>query len=322
MRDFYKKMKCILDKIDFDAIYPGFHIFPFALYTEETAWLEDREIDRPDGFFGNTATEFEGRQIAIWNVDFDTKTADLEWFAADMVHEMFHAYQREAGLITEIPEELKMLQYPDNLTNYTMKHQENVMLADAIKASKEEKRRLYKTVAASRALRKSLIGDFVHQEELLEKLEGMAEFSGCLALKQLNEEKYAKRIEGCGDCLKDESNTFNIRRNSYYSGTVLRYLEMECKEFDTSLERLFEEHQKDKEEKIQSVLGALNTKTCVDTFICGFDPMNQVRLGDYIYASHIVFLWIDEKPTEIKCPVVLEMQPGSANMVKAYYTLK
>ena len=201
MRLFFNKVNTSLDRVNFGEIYPGFHKFDFALYNDERVWFDGYDIPRDNRFFGNTSIEYEGKPIAIWYVQEDIDTLDLDLFTSNMVHEMFHAFQFEQNMFDTAPDDLKMLQYPDSTDNYLLKQRENVMLAEAVDAS----------------------------------------FDGKVA-----------RHEARG-------------------------------------------------------------------YICGYDPMNQFRVGDRIYARHFMKIQTGEGEITLTQPVVVEMQPDSANLTLAYY---
>lgn len=321
VRKLYNKMKTILEKINYGEIYPEFHMFPFALYNDDIILIDDREIPKTENFYGNTNIVFEGRQIAIWNVDFDVNECDSEYFAADLVHEMFHAFQHEKNLIKEYPSDLMILQYPDDLSNFMLKRQENLLLADVLTASIEEQKRVYDTVKASRELRKKNLDNYVLQEELCENLEGLAELSGCLALKQLNPEKFQRRLSSYAEQLKKENtDMFDIRRSSYYSGTILLYLERLVDNQESLISDLQHKYLNEKKDIIQSLLQKDHERIEVNTYICGYDPMNQFRFGDMLFAKNMIYLMLDGAPKIIEGPVILEMENDSPNMVKAYYS--
>lgn len=84
-----------LDRLDFSALYPGYHRFPFALYNEEQVCLEGQLFPWDDRFLGNTSIEYEGKRIAIWSVALDPLPPVS--LAASMAHEMFHCFQFEQG---------------------------------------------------------------------------------------------------------------------------------------------------------------------------------------------------------------------------------
>ena len=110
MRELFIELDQIIDKVDFGKIWNGFARYDFALYDEESVYLKSAVIPRVNRFLGNTAIEYDGAFIAIWSIE-DTSTEDAEVLAADIVHEMFHAYQKEKGE-SRFPNDLKMLDYP------------------------------------------------------------------------------------------------------------------------------------------------------------------------------------------------------------------
>lgn len=228
MRKLYDRVTDRLINLDFESIYPGFHRFRFALYNDKAIWFEDKEIPQQD-FYGNTTRVFEGEQIAIWKVDQDPDSYDIDEFTAGIVHEMFHAFQMESGMEDEAPSDLKLLQYPEDENNFLIKQAENELLASSVNATKSRKATIYHTIQASRELRRACIGDFVHQEELIEKWEGQAECSGTLALKQFAHEKYEKRLAAYAAILTNGDHLFDVRRNAYFSGTLMCILESEIK---------------------------------------------------------------------------------------------
>ena len=106
----YASLRRTLAQLDFNDLFPGFHPYPFALYTDENACLDGQLLPRPQEFYGNTAVLRGGRYIAIWNVDLDPPR-DMDRFAAHMVHEMFHCHQFTCGE-TRFPEDLAILACP------------------------------------------------------------------------------------------------------------------------------------------------------------------------------------------------------------------
>ena len=47
-----------LDRLDFAALYPGYHRYPFALYDEEQVCLEGQLFPWDDRFLGNPSINF------------------------------------------------------------------------------------------------------------------------------------------------------------------------------------------------------------------------------------------------------------------------
>lgn len=107
MRNLYNEVDLFLDNISFNDIWPGFSRYEFALYDNESIYFKNGTIPYEQRFLGNTAIEYGGEFIAIWNVP-DPQKEDVQLLAADLVHEMFHAYQRSHG----------ENRFPDDLINW------------------------------------------------------------------------------------------------------------------------------------------------------------------------------------------------------------
>lgn len=318
MRHFYNLVNEKLNTLDFDAIYPGFRKYRFALYNDETIWLEDKEIPQ-QGFFGNTAMEYEGEYIAIWNVDQPVESYDIDKFTAGIVHEMFHAFQYDTMKDLEFPNDLKLLQYPDDASNYSVKQNENELLAESVDAEPARKAELLQTVLASRRLRELSIGEFVHQEDLVESLEGQAECSGLLALRQLSAEKFDRKIHDYAGLLKNGTFLFDVRKNGYFSGALIRLLERECAELQGEIEGRIAANQAEKQQKFDDFFSNGRQYHEEVGFICGYDPMNQIRLGDRLWAKHFMAINVNGEVVQMHEQCVVEMQAGSPNLTKGYW---
>ncbi|MBP7510263.1 MAG: hypothetical protein KA807_20825, partial [Prolixibacteraceae bacterium] len=107
MRLLYDKVYEQICKVDFESLWDGLHAYHFALYTNDTVYLKNKTIDYEECFLGNTTIKYDDEQIAIWKIDDYTKE-DPVILAANMVHEMFHAYQYELGE-KRFPNDLKAL---------------------------------------------------------------------------------------------------------------------------------------------------------------------------------------------------------------------
>lgn len=94
MRTLYREVAGQLEQVELHRLWPGFRPYPFALYMEETVWLAERTLPRGEAFRGNTAISFQGSPLAIWQIETGTEPDPVE-LAADLVHEMFHAFQME-----------------------------------------------------------------------------------------------------------------------------------------------------------------------------------------------------------------------------------
>jgi hypothetical protein len=326
----YSEIETILKRVDFNEIWQDFSFSVFALYNQETVYLKGKTIPWDERFLGSTIINFEGSYIAIWNLDF-LNTEDVEYLAADMVHEMFHVFQLQNGE-TRFADELELLAYPDDLDNYQLKIAETEQL---IKAFSENNIAALKQFIDIRNARKRLIGDLIHLEYIVETCEGMAEYAGLVSLKQINPEKYKIRLADHISKLQNQKDLlFAPRRMAYLSGailcTALESLNIDFYHELTEKRPLFELIKNnsdgfvtDYERHIENKKNTFNNfeKThseiikC-DDFICGYDPMNMVRFGNQILCSH--FVMMGDK--FIKGPVMLNLKSGTTNEVESYIT--
>lgn len=321
MRKLYDNVTDKLASLDFKRIYPGFHRFRFALYNDETIWMDGKEIPQR-GFYGNTTLLFEGEQIAIWKVDQAPDSYDLDGLTAGIVHEMFHAFQMENRMEDEAPNDLKLLQYPEDKDNFLVKKAENELLASFVNAAPSRKATIYHTIRASRELRRARIGDFVHQEELIEKWEGQAECSGTLALKQLSYEKYKQRLADYAAILANGDHLFDIRRNAYYSGTFMCLLESEVKNEACKMAKQLAADKRARQERFDAFFAGDTVRIPAEGFISGYDPMNQIRVGDKLLAANLIMIRVKGETIRIQGPVVVDLQADSPNLTIAYYIRK
>ena len=93
----HRTVEALLAGLDFGGLWPGFHPFPFALRVGGLVCLDSR-LHQADGrFLGNTAIPYRGGFLALWSLDDEAAPPDPARLAADLVHEMFHAFQLEQG---------------------------------------------------------------------------------------------------------------------------------------------------------------------------------------------------------------------------------
>ncbi|MCL2362544.1 MAG: hypothetical protein FWC73_12130 [Defluviitaleaceae bacterium] len=324
MRALYETIKAQLARIDFEAIWPGFTPVPFALVGSDQVYLDGREIPKGDGFWANTSMEFEGAALATWCVD-KPETEDPELLAANIVHEMFHAFQstRWAG---EGGDEFALMAYPDDLTAYRIKAAEISFLLNAYTNSDPAALTDFINLRKSRA---AILGDAIIPELISEEGEGTAEYAGLEALKQLSHEKYEKLInESHIPMLTDPEKLFSVRFISYFTGAFLcltlkklgidfyhslgdpRPLFEVISGSDTLAEG-FQRHYSNKKAKFDDFLTAPHKVIEKNAKITGFDPMNMWRLGNQYYCARFVNLDGEGIPG----PVILNLKPGSTSQV-------
>lgn len=338
----YNAVNEILDTIDFDVLFQGFHKYRFALYSSKEIVMDGKSMPYREDFRGNTAKEYEGEYVAIWNMEADP-VEDLERLAYCMVHEMFHCHQF-TNHESRFPSDFALLNYPADVENFTKKYNENRYLADAYEQQDIEQLRKFVCIRQDRYMKYS---DMVRQEWKAETLEGMAEFIGLKALECINREKYRLIVKDYLGKLRDEGKLlFDVRRISYYTGAIF-FLCMEelgfevGNSFDSEL-TVYEQNAMDvtgntadvisydfipsrlaeleaeKESKIKEHMEHAAFTEC-SGFICGYDPMNMFRQGDLIFCRHFVCLNVGGEVKTFTSAVVLKLAEGSDRDVVGYY---
>lgn len=355
MRGLYEQLSERLNQINFELIWPGFHRYKFAIYTSEKVQFDNKEIPWDDRFIGNTSIHFDGSYVAIWDVGHDfmnNDSRDIDILAANIVHEMFHAYQQENGE-KRWPKDLVTLQYPDNIENFNLKYEENKLLTDAFEQQDLiKKRTLLNYFYGIRQKRESLIGTMCECEYLTETAEGMAEYAGMLALKMLSQSKYTSKVMTYVKLLRDfTAIQLNIRKISYYSGAILlltandmntnivHSISNENKTVFRIISQFFSPrlpddlHEDDRIKTVMEEIKSLNKREVEqfleektkkqngDFYISGYDPMNMLRVDNYILCKTFIRL-TDESTNESITFIgktLLEMHPESVNQVCSYY---
>ena len=125
----YADVNNILNKIDFNELFTGFHKYKFALYNRAEIAIDGYIIPYQEEFKSNTSIFYKGEYIAIWNMELDN-VEDIEILAYCLVHEMFHCYQEDNNE-KRYPNDMELLNYPDDIDNYLGKYNENLYLSDA-----------------------------------------------------------------------------------------------------------------------------------------------------------------------------------------------
>lgn len=328
-----------LDRLDFAALYPGYHRYPFALYDEEQVCLEGQLFPWDDRFLGNTSIEYEGRRIAIWSVALDPQPPVA--LAANMAHEMFHCFQFDEGE-RRFPDDLRLLNAPVEPDFYRLKLAENRALAAACRTGEKEELLRFAALRNERARR------FPHvtaEEWKTETIEGTAETVCLRALRVLDPTRYTETRERYLAKLENELPLlFDARRLCYYTGTVLcltlerlhrplynlfsgaslyeqnRPTDALCFEAPEvpALAALFAEHLKEQQTTLAAHRQARPFHPC-EAAICGYDPMNMFRLDQWLYCSHFLFIRQDGAAQQLHGPVLAQLAPGSDHHIIGYY---
>ena len=327
-----------LDRLDFSALYPRYHRFPFALYNEERVCLEGRLFPWDDRFLGNTSIEYEGQRIAIWSVALDPLPPVS--LAASMAHEMFHCFQFEQGE-HRFPDDLRLLNAPIEPDFYRLKLAENRALAVACRTGDAAEFRRFAALRNERAVR---FPQIAAEEWKAETIEGTAETVCLRALRVLEPAQYAETLARYLAKLENELPLlFDARRLCYYTGTVLcltlerlglpthnsfsgatlyeqnrptEALRADAPE-EAALSAFFTEHTQQQQTLIEAHRQAHAFIPC-EAAICGYDPMNMVRVGQALYCSHFLFIRQGETTRRLDGPVLAQLAPGSDHHITGY----
>ena len=215
LEELYKIVKSYLDKVDFSLLWKGFKPLKFALYNNETVFFDGKYVEKTSEFIANTAIEYKGEIIGIWNVMEDIDPIVL---GSKMIHEMFHGFQRMNNE-TRFPDELDALynyQYSDE--NLSIKLEENKLLVKLLdNYNVDDFNKLL-------GLRKYRADKFKYEykyESLIEQIEGSANNVELNALKQLSNDLYLEKLNSLKNSIIDKSNFLPIRVICYDIGAVL-----------------------------------------------------------------------------------------------------
>ncbi|MFA5585235.1 MAG: hypothetical protein WDA02_01630 [Saccharofermentanales bacterium] len=353
LRGVWQALNERLSAVSFEAIWPGFSPYDFALYTPELACIQGDIRGKPPSFIGNTALAFEGRPLAIWQLE-ETglpEGDELDRLAANLIHEMFHAFQGEKGE-SRFPRDLELLLYPyrEDLVAWTIR--ESRLLSQADPYTKEnsghEAGRLLEAVAAVRQEKDKLAGSATLNEYRTETAEGLAEYAGYRGLCQINQTLAEKTLAGYREQLSSNLHLFDIRRRCYFSGVLLAVAleragyplahDLACprtlwEELAipsgkasplTDGERaraasLMQEEEKRRAGLLASFQEEFKQESPLHALICGYDPMNLTRVGDFLISTHFLMTEKDGQKQPWMGRHLFRMKKGHEIAVEAVY---
>lgn len=332
-------------QLDFEKIWPGFHRLPFVLYDSERCCAAGRVQARDPAMIGNTAIQWNGTPTAIWNLELDP-CDDLDLLAANIIHEMFHAYQLELGE-SRWPDDLVLLNTKRTLLDLQLECGEYAALAGT-----DAPGSAVACAAALHKARKASGGAWLREQERLETVEGMAEYAGLCALEQLAPEKVRARLEQFRNVLRDPQRLLEQPRLvSYYAGAMRLWLARSAgipmshsvgSETQTvcellipavpeisavqlpdarTLSELYEKDAACRETCICKAAERLRRERIGSFRIAGYDPMNMLRSGDRILCSTFVRLEGNGQTYSFAGETLLAMETGADREVCAFFRM-
>jgi len=331
VKKLYDEVSKLLGAVDFEGIWAGFSPFDFALFDKQSIYMTDKTLQWDERFLGNTAIEFEGKFLAIWEITSQNDgEVDVERLVSGIVHEMFHALQKQQGDRRWV-DELAFLNYPYyDIDNANLKIAEMHYLMRAFSDGTHED--LVQFVALRNARRRIIGNDIFTQEMMAETIEGMAEYAGLMTLNQLNRAKFVEDVSRRMDVLRSPDMLLKPRLWAYSSGALLclalktlginfhHHLSDIRPLFDfvpknkTAVETAIREYKLKLRKIFDDFLKKHTSETKINATLTGYDPMNMQRLDDNILCTRFVML----DGIYIEGPVMLHMEKGSKNQVVSY----
>lgn len=335
LQEIYQSIQNKINKIQFSAIQKEFKPYPFILYTEKEYCLDNKTNLNHNLFYGNTAIFFENKWCAIWNIETE-RMVDMDILASSLIHEMYHCFQLEQKE-ERFPNDFYLLSLSCDKWLCNLRLQDSLLLVDGYLNPTVEN--LSKICYIRKEMLKQNIK--VIEEFKGEAIEGAAEFASCMALKQLNQMKYSKRMNHYCHLLKSNNIQLNPRKRSYYSGCLLLLLLYKNSIYIpaissiTPCEKILDEisatpfHISNNNSLINLLNKNLNElKTKIEKYkkefvpfkshIVGYDPMNLEVYQNYLLIAYAI---LDDGKTRIAFhnPTLIEMEDENLKIVKGYY---
>ncbi|NLX62757.1 MAG: hypothetical protein GXZ06_09730 [Tissierellia bacterium] len=347
MNSVWNEIDSLLRNIEFNKLWKGFKRYKFALYDDEKAYFGDKEITVDNRFIGNTAIDYDGEKLAIWKVSKE-ELENLQVLAANIVHEMFHAFQIE-NQEKRFPNDIKGLNKPFDVEYYNMKSREAKLLAEAI-SSDDYSVRLSNLVEiiSLRELRSKQYKDVTDYEFGIETIEGAAEYVSMKALNKINKNEYEKRINSYLQNIIDNNMLFDTRRYSYFFGSMLLLLldslnielsqdirdnpitvmeevmskidkrvNIEFLPKDPIIEENLDKYYRELYNRFRNLHNSSNKSHPGCYSINGYDSMNMYKLGNEVLHEHFVILYDHDKDKSlfIKGPVITVFNQDESQVI-------
>ncbi len=211
----YNEIHAKINRVQFNLLWQGFLPFKFALYDDKQVCFGGKLMPKTDEFLGNTSIVYKGENIAIWKL---TQPFDTDILASKVIHEMFHAFQKQFKNLEYANEFEATFKYNYSTENISIKHQENILLAELSTQFSTDK---FDKFCALRAYRANNFAFEVDYENKIELIEGTANFVELCALKQLSFEKYQQKLDKMIANLNDIDNLIPVRIISYDVGALI-----------------------------------------------------------------------------------------------------
>lgn len=220
-----------IEQINLEEYWEGFSSVAYAFYNQEVVYLFNHphfssesksytQLNWSEDFnSADCLILFQEHPTAIINLE---NHQDVESLYSILVHELFHGYQ---FLLEEkrFPNEVLGFQYPLVKENIEWRNKERLALYHAvIEDEQEEEKQYLREFISYREKRKSIIGEFLDYENLVETVEGPAWLVELQAKHRVSNQPWKELLESYSDFLIDStSSNLHIRRSCYASGLFI-----------------------------------------------------------------------------------------------------
>lgn len=219
--ELYYEVESLINKIDFNKIWPNFKRLKFALYNQNECFFNGNYIPKTNQFLGNTSIKYNDEYIAIWNV---IENIEPKILASKMIHEMFHGFQY-INNESRFPDEIKSIyEYKYIDENLSIKLKENEIINDLLSVFNQSK---FNELLNLRKYRSVKFNTEFTYEVMIEQIEGTANYIELNVLYQLDNELYNDKLNALKKAIVNPNRLIPIRIISYDIGVLFIKLLMD-----------------------------------------------------------------------------------------------
>lgn len=314
--ELYCNIEQYLKRVSTEVLWEGFRPLHFALYDDEMCCFDGNVMKKPSEFLGNTAIEYEGEWIAIWNVQ---GAIDPVVLSSKIVHEMYHGFQ-QMNHEKRFPNELQALStYIYRSDNLSAKFEENRLLVQLVKNFSHT---AYNRFLSIRKYRSERFPQEFSYEAKTEQIEGTATYIELATLNQLSPALYEKKLEEMCLSVAKPQNLLPVRIVSYdigalllhvliqngipihrsfdeitFSESLLTHQEEQLPSPGNEMEKYIDTYYREAMTVIETIIQKNNVVFQGETSLLGVNVYNAVYCKGYILSKSFVIYGDEKNPT-------------------------
>lgn len=338
LQQYYNQVSQRIDNVQFENVWPGFEPCKFALYNDTQCYYNDQHIDKTDVFVANTAIEYNGEYIAIWEIE--SELICLDSLTACIIHEMWHAHQFTMGESRWANEMHALQHYQYDAQAISIKLHEATLMCEILAGNKGA----YEQLLLTRASRQKLFGYQYNYEAKVEQIEGSALYIELMVLKQLNTPKYNDRLNRALAQITDPCRYLPIRTACYTVGALLLMCIKKCSNFDyttftstpfsvailkdicpittkiaanSDISQCIKQYHHTTQDIINRAVSDSNVVLQGDYTLVGINIWDARQLGNYVTSSYFV-AYQDNNETKVLNGNFVVLMHDNGNISKIY----